>query len=202
MPNAARATRWSNGTQSRHFRQNGCSEPCSFTCRRGGLQAMGWKADIRSHSEGSQIPCGRPKEVKQKTKGACLCGGITFEIDGAFEHFFLCHCSRCRKDPISLRPAARSPGFRARLWSAHSGCRAPGTARASARPAARRCRTCRWMEPCSLYLQAVWTRRLISGPKPVSRGRVGPVGMTALATFPRWRAFRDRCNWTLTAVVG
>ncbi len=59
---------------------------------------MGWKADIRSHSEGSQIPCGRPKEVKQKTKGGCLCGGITFEIDGVFEYFFLCHCSRCRKD--------------------------------------------------------------------------------------------------------
>ena len=29
--------------------------------------------------------------------GSCLCGAVTFEISGAFEGFFLCHCSRCRK---------------------------------------------------------------------------------------------------------
>ena len=38
------------------------------------------------------------KVVKQKPTGSCLCGGVTFEIDGAFKHFFLCHCTRCRKD--------------------------------------------------------------------------------------------------------
>lgn len=36
--------------------------------------------------------------VSQKPTGACLCGGVTFEIDGAFTDFFLCHCTRCRKD--------------------------------------------------------------------------------------------------------
>lgn len=30
--------------------------------------------------------------------GACLCGKVTFEIKGDFEHFYLCHCSHCRKD--------------------------------------------------------------------------------------------------------
>ncbi|WP_223671263.1 GFA family protein [Kangiella shandongensis] len=30
-------------------------------------------------------------------KGSCLCGKIQFEIDGDFDKFFLCHCSRCRK---------------------------------------------------------------------------------------------------------
>lgn len=30
--------------------------------------------------------------------GSCLCGVVRFEIAGAFEAFFLCHCSRCRKD--------------------------------------------------------------------------------------------------------
>lgn len=29
--------------------------------------------------------------------GSCLCGEVRFEIEGAFEGFFLCHCSRCRK---------------------------------------------------------------------------------------------------------
>jgi hypothetical protein len=30
-------------------------------------------------------------------RGSCLCGAVTFQITGAFDAFFLCHCSRCRK---------------------------------------------------------------------------------------------------------
>lgn len=30
-------------------------------------------------------------------QGACLCGGVRFEIDAAAGPFELCHCSRCRK---------------------------------------------------------------------------------------------------------
>lgn len=33
-----------------------------------------------------------------KHAGSCLCKRITFEIVGEFEDFYLCHCSRCRKD--------------------------------------------------------------------------------------------------------
>lgn len=33
-----------------------------------------------------------------KHKGSCLCKNIVFEIEGDFEDFYLCHCSRCRKD--------------------------------------------------------------------------------------------------------
>jgi hypothetical protein len=29
--------------------------------------------------------------------GGCLCGAVRFTVDGPFESFFLCHCSRCRK---------------------------------------------------------------------------------------------------------
>jgi len=32
-----------------------------------------------------------------KQRGSCLCGAVTFEIEGAYEHFLYCHCSRCRK---------------------------------------------------------------------------------------------------------
>ncbi|WP_150495787.1 GFA family protein [Roseibium aquae] len=31
-------------------------------------------------------------------KGQCLCGAVKFRISGEFDSFFLCHCSRCRKD--------------------------------------------------------------------------------------------------------
>jgi hypothetical protein len=31
-------------------------------------------------------------------KGSCLCGAVQFEIDGRFDHFFLCHCQYCQKD--------------------------------------------------------------------------------------------------------
>jgi hypothetical protein len=30
-------------------------------------------------------------------KGSCLCGGIRYEIDGAFGRVVNCHCSMCRK---------------------------------------------------------------------------------------------------------
>ncbi|PCD77363.1 GFA family protein [Pseudothioclava arenosa] len=36
--------------------------------------------------------------MKHLASGSCLCGAVKFELDGVFEHFFLCHCSRCRKD--------------------------------------------------------------------------------------------------------
>lgn len=38
-------------------------------------------------------------------KGSCLCGEITFEIEGDFESFYLCHCQRCRKDTGSAHAA-------------------------------------------------------------------------------------------------
>lgn len=43
--------------------------------------------------------------MSDKHQGSCLCGAVRFEIDGAFEHFFLCHCSRCRKDTGSAHAA-------------------------------------------------------------------------------------------------
>jgi hypothetical protein len=29
--------------------------------------------------------------------GSCLCGEVAFEVDGPFDRFLNCHCSRCRK---------------------------------------------------------------------------------------------------------
>ncbi|MEP4035781.1 GFA family protein [Pseudophaeobacter sp.] len=40
-----------------------------------------------------------------QTTGQCLCGAVKFRISGEFESFFLCHCSRCRKDSGSAHSA-------------------------------------------------------------------------------------------------
>lgn len=40
-----------------------------------------------------------------KYLGSCLCGEITFEIEGNFDNFYLCHCERCRKDTGSAHAA-------------------------------------------------------------------------------------------------
>ena len=40
-----------------------------------------------------------------KVTGSCLCGANRFEVEGEFESFFLCHCSRCRKDTGSAHGA-------------------------------------------------------------------------------------------------
>lgn len=41
----------------------------------------------------------------QMTSGSCQCGAVQFEIEGAFESFFLCHCGRCQKDTGSAHAA-------------------------------------------------------------------------------------------------
>jgi len=38
-------------------------------------------------------------------RGSCLCGEVQFEVIGHFEHFFLCHCGRCRKNTGSAHAA-------------------------------------------------------------------------------------------------
>ncbi len=43
--------------------------------------------------------------MTQITTGRCLCGDVSFQISGAFELFFLCHCSRCRKGSGSAHAA-------------------------------------------------------------------------------------------------
>mgnify|MGYP000079538146 CR=1 FL=1 len=38
-------------------------------------------------------------------QGSCLCGEVRFVIDGEFDSFYLCHCSRCRKGSGSAHAA-------------------------------------------------------------------------------------------------
>lgn len=33
----------------------------------------------------------------KKLSGSCLCGSVAYEVAQPFEHFLLCHCTRCRK---------------------------------------------------------------------------------------------------------
>lgn len=40
-----------------------------------------------------------------KHSGSCLCGAVTFEVEGVFEAFYLCHCEYCRKDTGSAHAA-------------------------------------------------------------------------------------------------
>jgi len=43
--------------------------------------------------------------MDNKKLGSCLCEQIKFEIDGDFEHFYLCHCKYCQKDTGSAHAA-------------------------------------------------------------------------------------------------
>jgi hypothetical protein len=40
-----------------------------------------------------------------KHSGSCLCGEVRYEVEGDFEHFYLCHCEHCRKDTGSAHAA-------------------------------------------------------------------------------------------------
>lgn len=43
--------------------------------------------------------------MTSRYSGACLCGAVRYRVDGEFERFFLCHCSRCRKGSGSAHAA-------------------------------------------------------------------------------------------------
>lgn len=43
--------------------------------------------------------------ANNKHSGSCLCGAVSFEVVGVFEHFYLCHCEYCRKDTGSAHAA-------------------------------------------------------------------------------------------------
>ncbi len=34
-----------------------------------------------------------------------MCGRVKFQVEGDFQHFYLCHCQRCRKDSGSAHAA-------------------------------------------------------------------------------------------------
>ncbi len=41
----------------------------------------------------------------KKCEGSCLCKSVTFELSGELKGFYLCHCSRCRKETGSAHAA-------------------------------------------------------------------------------------------------
>lgn len=69
--------------------------------------------------------------MTQTTSGGCLCGAVTFEVEGAFDAFFLCHCARCRKDTGSAHAANLFSGSATVTWLTGEafvkGYRLPGT---------------------------------------------------------------------------
>lgn len=42
---------------------------------------------------------------KNHYSGSCLCGAVRYEVNGEFDHFYLCHCDYCRKDTGSAHAA-------------------------------------------------------------------------------------------------
>ncbi|GMU68238.1 MAG: hypothetical protein AMXMBFR37_05710 [Steroidobacteraceae bacterium] len=43
--------------------------------------------------------------MSSRHSGSCLCGAASFEIEGDFGQFYLCHCTHCRKDTGSAHAA-------------------------------------------------------------------------------------------------
>ena len=52
-------------------------------------------------------------------RGSCLCGTVSFEVKGAFDSFYLCHCRHCQKDTGSAHAANLFSRSAELLW--HSG---------------------------------------------------------------------------------
>lgn len=50
--------------------------------------------------------------------GSCLCKAVAFKLEGEFTGFFLCHCSRCRKETGSAHAANLFSATAAFEWTA------------------------------------------------------------------------------------
>src|SRR3546814_8700479 len=48
--------------------------------------------------------------------GSCLCGAVHYQVDGALEQFYLCHCRHCRKDTGSAHAANLFSSHAALQW--------------------------------------------------------------------------------------
>ena len=51
-------------------------------------------------------------------RGSCICGEVAFEVEGPFDHFLNCHCSRCRKatgTAHSCEVIVKAPSFEVKL---------------------------------------------------------------------------------------
>lgn len=55
-------------------------------------------------------------DVQLTHTGSCLCGAVTFAIEGDFDSFYLCHCERCRKDTGSAHAANLFSSTAALRW--------------------------------------------------------------------------------------
>ena len=53
-----------------------------------------------------------------KHRGSCLCGGVTFAVQGDFDSFYLCHCRHCQKDTGSAHAANLFSRSASLTWSA------------------------------------------------------------------------------------
>ena len=61
------------------------------------------------------VPDRPPLDPPGALRGSCLCGGVTFVVDGPLWRSWNCHCSRCRK--------ARSAAHASNLFTASMGMR-------------------------------------------------------------------------------
>ena len=81
------------------------------------------------------------ESMSSQHAGSCLCGEVRYIVAGIFDHFYLCHCSYCRKDTGSAHAANLFSATATLTWqcdqSSITSYRLPGT-----RHARSFCKTC------------------------------------------------------------
>ncbi len=114
-------------------------------------------------------------------KGTCLCGKVSFEVEGDFENFYLCHCERCRKDSGSAHAANLFSSTADLRWlSGEEYVRVfdlEGHIKSFALIAVQLFRIFRWMELYSSFQREVLIVTFRLGPMDTYFTQTGPIGM-------------------------
>ena len=59
--------------------------------------------------------------MSERIKGSCLCGAVTFAIDGKYSPVGQCHCSKCRKVSGTDGNAVFLASYAAFIWQSGEG---------------------------------------------------------------------------------
>jgi hypothetical protein len=55
--------------------------------------------------------------MNKQYSGSCLCGQVKFQMTGAFDRFYLCHCKFCQKDTGSAHAANLFSSHAQLIWN-------------------------------------------------------------------------------------
>jgi hypothetical protein len=144
-------------------------------------------------------------ETLVRRKGSCLCGALSYEIEGEIDGVWMCHCSNCRKASGGTGNAIIIVSRERFFWSSGQDHRVTYQLRPTY--SITRCKTCGTPLPAeedekNVYLTAgTLTTRLVWASRRTSFAHPAPTGITTWRTCAIATTALERSNCPLQRLI-